>query len=93
MPIYEYECPKCGVFEAMQKITDPPLKRCPTCKSRVRKLVSLSSFQLKGSGWYATDYANKGDGKGQKKQERKEAQTTSASSCSACSSSTSCETE
>jgi putative FmdB family regulatory protein len=60
MPIYEYECPKCGQFEVTQRITEDALKKCPTCKSKVRKLISNTSFQLKGSGWYATDYAKKG---------------------------------
>ena len=59
MPIYEYSCPKCGEFEVTQRITEEPLKKCPTCKSKVRKLISNTSFQLKGSGWYATDYAGK----------------------------------
>jgi putative FmdB family regulatory protein len=59
MPIYEYACPTCGQFEVTQRITDEPLKKCPTCKSKVRKLISNTSFQLKGSGWYATDYAGK----------------------------------
>jgi putative FmdB family regulatory protein len=57
MPIYEYQCEKCGVFEATQRITERPLKHCPTCKGKVERLVSRSSFVLKGSGWYATDYA------------------------------------
>jgi putative FmdB family regulatory protein len=59
MPIYEYSCPKCGEFETTQRITDAPLKKCPTCKSKVQKLISNTSFQLKGSGWYATDYGGK----------------------------------
>ena len=59
MPIYEYACPKCGEFEVTQRITDKALPKCPTCKSKVRKLISSTSFQLKGSGWYATDYAKK----------------------------------
>lgn len=63
MPIYEYSCPKCGVFETTQRITEDALKKCPTCKSKVRKLISNTSFQLKGSGWYVTDYAKKGSGK------------------------------
>ena len=57
MPIYEYQCPKCGTFELMQRITDAPLRKCPTCKGKVERLVSRTSFVLKGSGWYATDYA------------------------------------
>jgi putative FmdB family regulatory protein len=63
MPIYEYLCRKCGEFELMQRITDDPLRRCPTCHGRITKLISNTSFQLKGSGWYVTDYARK-DGKG-----------------------------
>lgn len=57
MPIYEYQCAKCGTFELMQRITEPPLKKCPTCKGKVERLVSRTSFVLKGSGWYLTDYA------------------------------------
>jgi putative FmdB family regulatory protein len=62
MPIYEYQCPKCGEFEVTQRITEDPLKKCPKCRSKVRKLISNTSFQLKGSGWYITDYARKGTG-------------------------------
>ncbi len=64
MPIYEYRCNKCGQFEIMQKITEPALKRCPTCQSKVTKLISNTSFHLKGSGWYITDYGRKGGGDG-----------------------------
>jgi len=59
MPIYEYTCNKCGVFEVMQKITEAPLKKCPTCKGKTERIISNTSFVLKGSGWYATDYAKK----------------------------------
>jgi putative FmdB family regulatory protein len=59
MPTYEYSCPKCGEFEITQRITDQTLKKCPTCKSKVQKLISSTSFQLKGSGWYVTDYGGK----------------------------------
>ena len=59
MPIYEYKCNKCGVFEAMQGIKEPALRKCPTCKSKVERQMSRGSFILKGSGWYATDYAKK----------------------------------
>lgn len=68
MPIYEYRCDKCGEFERTQRITDPPLQRCPTCKRKVRRLISSTSFQLKGSGWYVTDYARSGKGKEKQKQ-------------------------
>lgn len=73
MPIYEYECPACGVVEVMQGINDDPLSRCPNCRKRkVRKLISESSFQLKGSGWYSTDYGHgNGNGNGKKDKEEK----------------------
>jgi putative FmdB family regulatory protein len=57
MPIYEYHCKHCGVFEVTQRITESPLTTCPTCAGDVRRLISLTSFVLKGNGWYATDYA------------------------------------
>ena len=63
MPIYEYRCERCGDFEEMQRITDPPLEGCPKCRRKVRRLISTTSFQLKGSGWYVTDYARAGNGK------------------------------
>jgi putative FmdB family regulatory protein len=59
MPIYEYKCAKCGVVEVMQGIKEKPLKKCPNCKSKVERMISSTSFVLKGSGWYATDYAKK----------------------------------
>jgi putative FmdB family regulatory protein len=60
MPIYEYQCEKCGAhLEVLQRIGDKPLTRCTKCKGRVEKVVSRSSFQLKGAGWYVTDYAGK----------------------------------
>jgi len=60
MPIYEYQCKKCGKqFEVFQGITEPDVKTCKFCKGKVQKMMSLSSFTLKGSGWYATDYAGK----------------------------------
>ncbi|MGD0231286.1 MAG: FmdB family zinc ribbon protein [Syntrophorhabdales bacterium] len=68
MPIYEYECQSCGkVFEVFQKISDEPLKECRFCKGVVNRLISMCSFQLKGTGWYVTDYkspasAAKGNG-------------------------------
>ena len=59
MPIYEYDCPECGAFEHIQPISARPLRKCPSCGSRVRKLVSPSSFRLKGSGWYADGYSSR----------------------------------
>lgn len=58
MPIYEYACKKCGDFEATQRITEAALKKCPSCGSKVSKLISQSAFHLKGSGWYVTDFKN-----------------------------------
>jgi len=62
MPIYEYRCAACGhKLEALQKFTEAPLSDCPVCgKEALAKLVSLAGFQLKGSGWYATDFKNSG---------------------------------
>lgn len=88
MPIYEYRCDKCGTFEVTQRITEKPLGKCPTCKSKVKKLISNTSFQLKGTGWYITDYARKAtdkpstNGSGAKSEsggESKPAETTSES--------------
>lgn len=64
MPIYEYRCEACGTFEEMQRISDPPLAKCLKCKRKVRRLISSTSFQLKGTGWYVTDYARSGSGGG-----------------------------
>jgi len=60
MPIYEYACGKCEAeFEAEQRITDDPLKKCPECGSkRVKRLISRTSFALKGGGWYADGYGS-----------------------------------
>jgi len=59
MPIYEYKCQQCGKHhEVMQKITEKPLKKCPDCGGEMKKMISSTSFVLKGSGWYATDYAS-----------------------------------
>ena len=62
MPIYEYACEECGHrFEAWQKITDPTTTTCAACGApRAQRQISTSSFALKGSGWYVTDYARKG---------------------------------
>jgi len=60
MPIYEYKCRKCGKqFEVFQGINDPDLRSCKFCNGRVHKMISMTSFTLKGTGWYATDYAGK----------------------------------
>jgi putative FmdB family regulatory protein len=61
MPLYEYQCKKCGkVFEAMQKFSDEPLKKHEKCGGKLEKLMSAPAFHLKGSGWYVTDYGKGG---------------------------------
>jgi putative FmdB family regulatory protein len=74
MPIYEYECLKCGKrTEILQRLGEAPLAACPECGGQVKKLISSPAFQFKGSGWYATDYAAKKGGpeSGQESKESK----------------------
>jgi len=67
MPIYEYECTKCGhQTEVWQRITDQSVTKCAHCKGKMRRLISQSSFHLKGTGWYVTDYASKKGTEGKK---------------------------
>lgn len=62
MPLYEYQCTQCGeIEEAIQKFSDAPLTVCRNCSGKLNKLISQSSFHLKGSGWYVTDYSKKSD--------------------------------
>src|ERR1700722_7845150 len=65
MPFYEYQCRNCGhSLEAMQKVSDPALKKCPSCgKSQLQRLMSAPVFRLKGGGWYETDFKSDQDGK------------------------------
>lgn len=63
MPLYEYQCAACKkVHEIMQKFSDSPMETCPECGGAVSKLISMSSFALKGTGWYTTDYKRKSSG-------------------------------
>ena len=63
MPIYEYECQKCKkVHEIWQKITEDPVKKCPTCKGKVERIISAVGFELKGGGWYKDGYGSKKSG-------------------------------
>lgn len=63
MPIYEYECTKCGKQEeVLQHFSDKPLTKCRSCAGKLQKLISQTTFHLKGTGWYVTDYANKSAG-------------------------------
>ena len=80
MPIYEYKCKKCGKeFEMFQGVADPVAKSCKFCRGPVHKMMSLSSFHLKGSGWYATDYGGKKAPAGEKKKEESTPSTTEKS--------------
>ena len=72
MPIYEYGCTKCGKHhEVMQKMSDEPLTKCPDCGGELKKKISNTSFVLKGTGWYATDYASGSKNSQQKPAEEK----------------------
>jgi putative FmdB family regulatory protein len=77
MPIYEYKCTHCGhKKEVLQKLSDPPLRECPACgKAALSKLISAAGFQLKGSGWYATDFKG-GAAKAGKDKENQEGKAT-----------------
>ena len=67
MPLYEYQCTACGkIEEAIQKFSDPPLTTCKHCSGALTKLISQSSFHLKGTGWYVTDYSKKSSSKDEK---------------------------
>lgn len=64
MPVYEYECKSCKkTYEFMQKFNDPPLETCTVCGGQMQKLISNTSFVLKGNGWYVTDYVRKVENK------------------------------
>jgi putative FmdB family regulatory protein len=73
MPIYEYRCSECGQdHEVLQKVSEPPLTECPACgKPALQKQLSAAGFQLKGSGWYATDFKGSGKKPVEKKAEAK----------------------
>lgn len=75
MPIYEYECKHCQHhFDALQKISDPKLTECPQChQNTLEKQVSAAGFQLKGNGWYVTDFKNKEGAKTESKAEKAKA--------------------
>ena len=74
MPIYEYHCGACDhEFEVMQKITDPPIRKCEKCgRLKAKKMISQTSFVLKGSGWYVTDYGGKKPSNGEHHQSASE---------------------
>jgi putative FmdB family regulatory protein len=87
MPLYEYECEKCGHrFEKIQKFSDKMVKKCPECGGKVEQMISAPAVQFKGSGWYVTDYANKSHapssdgGKDSKKESKSEGSSKESSS-------------
>ena len=86
MPIYEYRCEACGFQkEFLQRISDAPLKDCPECgKQSFTKMVTAAGFQLKGSGWYATDFKNKGGAKPADSAKKDEAKAETKSEQPAC---------
>ncbi|RJR44667.1 MAG: zinc ribbon domain-containing protein [Desulfobacteraceae bacterium] len=70
MPIYEYECRKCGhQMEVWQNFSDAPLARCECCQGKLKKIISHSAFHLKGTGWYVTDYSSKSGSQSSKKKD------------------------
>ena len=89
MPVYEYKCDTCGKeFEAFQKITEPSLETCTHCHGpEIRRLISQTSFQLKGSGWYVTDYADKKPSSGSESDSKSESDSRTESKDSGSSSS------
>ena len=96
MPIYEYDCPKCGRFDVLQKMSAPALKRHDACGSKVSKVMSASAFAFKGSGFYITDYKGKnpaaitgraepkGESKGESKGEAKTESKPKPDACKSC---------
>ena len=78
MPIYEYECTKCGkTIEVIQKFSDKPLKKHAGCGGSLTKLISAAGFQFKGTGWYVTDYARKGKSEGAESSKKDSKETSS----------------
>lgn len=84
MPIYEYQCQSCeNILETQQGLSEPPLTDCPDCDGELKKLISMSSFQLKGGGWYADGYSSTNGNKkaSSSKAETKPAKTEKPASC------------
>ena len=77
MPIYEYECTKCRHHtEIWQKFSDPPMTKCELCRGKMKRLIYQSTYHLKGTGWYVTDYASNRAGSGERKEESDKGTTT-----------------
>ena len=80
MPLYEYQCQKCGHrFERIQRFSDPLVKKCPECGGKVEQLLSAPAVQFKGSGWYVTDYAKKSSASSSKSESKSDSDSKSDS--------------
>ena len=93
MPIYEYECRKCGdIIEVIQGFNDDPIRKHVECGGKLERIISLSAFHLKGSGWYETDYGKKKAKSGDPKPKKQAANDTNGSTQSSKSESTAAKT-
>ncbi len=93
MPVYEYECPACEkVYEVHQGMNDVPLTSCSVCGGEVKKIMSMSSFHLKGGGWYSDGYASSSSSQGESKEttEKKSTDTNSTKKASSCGAESAC---
>jgi putative FmdB family regulatory protein len=90
MPIYEYQCPKCGRFDVLQKMSDDPVTIHDSCGSPVTKLISAAAFSFKGSGFYVTDYARKGAGDAEKAEKSEKKDPPKSEACASCDKSGDC---
>jgi putative FmdB family regulatory protein len=83
MPIYEYRCTRCGeVTEVLQRVNEAPKRKCRSCSGKLEKLISRTSFQLKGGGWYNEGYSSGGTGAAKKKETGDKSKTTSGDTSS-----------
>ncbi len=90
MPLYEYRCKSCGkTFEVIQKFSDRPLRKCSECSGQLEKLISRSSFQLKGGGWFINDYSSSGSASSRSESKSKKSSAPAASESGSGSSSSS----
>jgi putative FmdB family regulatory protein len=81
LPLYEYECEKCGHrFEKIEPVTAPHKQKCPKCKGKAERLLSSPAIQFKGSGWYVTDYAGKSGAKAEKAEKSEKTEATATDS-------------
>jgi putative FmdB family regulatory protein len=86
MPIYEYKCPKCSnLFQLLERMSESTeTRKCPKCGEDAKKIISLSSFHLKGSGWYVTDYKGKSSGNGENKEASCKSANENSPKCASC---------